>query len=111
MNKWKLDRVRIRKGYLVGTPLQQIVALCLPEQGAIELQQDQPRKEHQWHEHQVDETLVLISGSFEFQWCDGKAVCHPGDLIELPCGVPHRSRALENGATYIIALHRINLVT
>lgn len=81
--------------------------LCLPEQGAIEVQKDRPWKEHDWHEHQTDETLIVISGSFEFEWREGKAVCSEGDLIELPSGVRHRSKALQAGASYIIAMRMI----
>lgn len=111
MNDNASDEIKVRKGILTGTSLDQIVTLCLPDQGSVEVQHDQPWKEHHWHKHQTDETLVLVSGSFEFEWSEGKVTCMPGDLIELPCGVLHRSKALRGGALYVIALHRVELTS
>ena len=34
-----------------------VIFSALPHQGAIEVQRDVPRKEHAWHDHQVDETI------------------------------------------------------
>lgn len=109
MNDPASEQVNVLKGCLAGKSLDQVVKLCLPTQGSIEVQHDQAHKEHHWHKHQTDETLVLISGSFEFEWCEGKVICGPGDLIELPRGVLHRSKAMKRGALYVIVPHRINL--
>lgn len=83
--------------------LHQLVEKLLPDQGCIEVQRDVPGKEHAWHTHETDETLVIIEGAVRFYWECGERICTPGTVISLPCGVRHGSVALEHGATYLIA--------
>ena len=37
---------------------------ALPDQGCIEIQRDVPGKEHAWHTHETDETIVVLDGSY-----------------------------------------------
>jgi hypothetical protein len=76
----------------------------LPAQGSIELQRDAPGKEHAWHTHPTDETLLILAGSLRFYWEGGERICRPGDAIRLPAGTRHGSVALADGAVYAIAL-------
>lgn len=90
-----------------------IISRILPEQGSIEVQHDQPGKEHAWHTHPTDETLVILEGSVRFYHEAGERICMPGDVIHLPAGIRHGSVALEDGAVYLIALqaHSFNEAT
>lgn len=89
--------------------LAPLVEKLLPDQGAIEVQRDVPGKEHAWHTHETDETLVIIDGSVRFYWDQGEKVCGKGTVISLPAGTPHGSVALDDGATYLIAFHAAKL--
>lgn len=86
-----------------------LIEKLLPDQGAIEVQRDVPGKEHAWHTHETDETLVIIDGSVRFYWDQGEKVCGKGTVISLPAGTPHGSIALDDGATYLIAFHAARL--
>ncbi len=86
-----------------------LIEKLLPDQGAIEVQRDVPGKEHAWHTHETDETLVIIDGSVRFYWDKGEKVCGQGTVISLPAGTPHGSIALDDGATYLIAFHAAKL--
>jgi len=109
----KLDQietdVRIFSMEIDTTDLSSLIGALLPDQGAIEVQRDVPGREHSWHTHDTDETLVIIDGSVRFYWDNGEKVCQKGTVISLPCGVPHGSVALEDGATYFIAFHAARL--
>ena len=87
----------------------EIIERCLPEQGAIEVQHDQPNKEHLWHCHGTHETIIIFEGQLLFIWEDGKQVCGAGHVIDLPKDHFHSSQALENGAKYIIAFGKVDL--
>lgn len=89
--------------------LAKLIESLLPDQGAIEVQRDVPGKEHSWHTHDTDETLVIIDGSVRFYWDRGEKVCGKGTVIALPAGMPHGSIALDAGATYLIAFHAAKL--
>ena len=89
--------------------LVSLIEKLLPDQGAIEVQRDVPGKEHPWHTHETDETLVIIDGSVRFYWDQGEKVCEKGTVISLPAGTLHGSVALDDGATYLIAFHSANL--
>ncbi len=89
--------------------LAPLIEKLLPDQGAIEVQRDVPGKEHAWHTHETDETLVIIDGSVRFYWDRGEKVCGKGTVISLPAGMPHGSLALDDGATYLIAFHAAKL--
>lgn len=91
------------------TELSPLIEQLLPDQGAIEVQRDVPGKEHAWHTHETDETLVIINGSVRFYWEGGEKVCGRGTVISLPAGTLHGSTALEDGATYLIAFHAARL--
>lgn len=91
------------------TNLTPLIKKLLPDQGCIEVQRDVPGKEHTWHRHDTDETLVIIEGSVRFFWDQGEKVCSKGTVISLPAGMLHGSVALENGATYLIAFHNASL--
>ena len=80
-----------------------LIEKLLPDQGSIEVQRDVPGKEHAWHDHSTDETLVIIDGSVRFYWEGGEKICGKGTVISLPAGTRHGSVALGDGATYLIA--------
>lgn len=86
-----------------------IIEALLPDQGCIEVQRDVPGKEHTWHQHDTDETLVILDGSVRFYWDGGEKVCRSGHVISLPSGVRHGSIALDEGATYLIAFQSVRL--
>ena len=89
--------------------LRPLIEQLLPDQGCIEVQRDVPGKEHRWHRHDTDETLVIIEGSVRFYWEGGERVCTQGSVISLPSGVRHGSVALDEGATYLIAFQNAKL--
>lgn len=89
--------------------LRPLIDRLLPDQGAIEVQRDVPGKEHAWHSHDTDETLVILDGSVRFYWDRGETICTRGTVISLPAGMVHGSVALEEGATYLIAFHNARL--
>lgn len=89
--------------------LRPLLNRLLPDQGAIEVQRDVPGKEHAWHRHTTDETLVILEGSVRFYWDAGEKICGPGTVISLPAGMLHGSVALDEGAVYLIAFHQVNL--
>ncbi|WP_349294962.1 cupin domain-containing protein (plasmid) [Thioclava sp. 'Guangxiensis'] len=86
-----------------------IVEALMPVQGCIEVQQDQPGKEHAWHVHDNDETLVVLEGHAKFYWEGGDQICGPGSVISLPAGVRHGSIAMEDGVRYLIAFQAVDL--
>lgn len=81
-----------------------IIARLLPHQGSIEVQHDQEGKEHAWHTHPTNETLVILEGKVRFYHEAGERICTPGDVIHLPAHVRHGSVALDGGAVYLIAM-------
>ncbi len=87
--------------------LRPLIEQLLPDQGAIEVQRDVPGKEHAWHTHDTDETLVILDGRVRFYWDQGEKICGPGTVISLPAGTLHGSVALEEGATYLIAFNAV----
>ncbi|MEM9027415.1 MAG: cupin domain-containing protein [Pseudomonadota bacterium] len=91
------------------TELPTLIDCLLPDQGAIEVQRDVEGKEHAWHSHKTDETLVILEGCVRFYWDQGEKICAPGTVISLPAGMMHGSVALEGGATYLIAFHQVGL--
>lgn len=101
--------IQVREAKVHLSDIPELINKSLPDQGCIEIQRDAPRKEHVWHTHDVDETIVVLDGSLRFYWQDGERLCLPGDVIALPAGTPHGSVALEKGATYLIAFHAVNL--
>jgi quercetin dioxygenase-like cupin family protein len=101
--------VKIRPSLVNPKNLADIINACLPEQGAIEFQHDQEGKEHSWHTHDTDETIVVIDGALQFYWENGKEICQAGDVIELPKGTKHGSIAINGDAKYIITFENINL--
>ena len=86
-----------------------LIQKLLPDQGCIEVQRDVPGKEHAWHQHDCDETLVILQGRVRFYWDNGEKSCGPGTVISLPAGTRHGSVALESGATYLIAFQAARL--
>lgn len=90
--------------------LKPLIHKLLPDQGAIEVQRDVPGKEHAWHSHPNDETLVILEGSVRFYWDKGEKICGPGSVIALPAGMMHGSVALDQGAVYLIAFHDAKMV-
>jgi len=95
----------------LSTDLDIVASVMLPLQGSIEVQRDKAGKEHKWHSHTTDETLVIIDGSVRFYHEGGERVCEKGDVINLPCGVKHGSIALEDGAIYLIAMEKVDVST
>lgn len=83
------------------------IADLLPPQGSIEIQNDGPRKLFTWHEHSVDEELLILEGEATLYWAapDGtyqERLCKPGSDISLPVGTVHGSLAGASGCVYII---------
>ena len=79
------------------------------------IQHDEEGKEHAWHTHDTDETIIVIKGKLHFYWDNGnqvggKQVCQAGDVIELPKDTQHGSIALNGDAIYIIVFERVNLL-
>ena len=109
MTSYSAPSVAIKNIELRSSSLMQIIERSLPEQGAIEVQHDQSYKEHPWHCHETDETIIILKGSLQFKWEDETQICNPGTVIELPKGQFHGSVAMENGATYVIAFHKIDV--
>ena len=90
-------------------PLNEILDRCLPGQGCIEIQRDAPGREHAWHQHETDETIVVLDGRLWF-FCEGwEVVCKRGDVILLPKGTRHGSRARDGAVTYLIAFHLVEI--
>jgi len=89
--------------------LRPLLKQLLPDQGSIEIHRDVAGKEHAWHRHGADETLVILDGYVRFYWDQGERLCGPGTMISLPAGTMHGTVALEGGATYAIAFHQVNL--
>ncbi len=87
--------------------MHSLIFQSLPDQGNVEVQRDVPGKEHFWHTHQKDETIVVLDGELRFYWDEGEKICSPGDVISLPAGTRHGSVAADGGATYLIAFHKI----
>ncbi|MGL4766510.1 MAG: cupin domain-containing protein [Formosimonas sp.] len=89
--------------------LNDIIYKSLPAQGCVEIQNDSAGKEHSWHQHQNDETILILKGGLNF-YADGfERNCYAGDIILLPAGTRHGSKALENGAVYMIAFQLLEL--
>lgn len=104
-----ISSIEVKHRDISSDNLMQVIEMCLPEQGAIEVQHDQPGKEHPWHSHDTDETIILLSGSLKFYWEGGEIICKSGDVINLPKGERHGSIAMDKGAKYIIAF-QINVI-
>ncbi len=95
--------VAIHRAKLNPSDIKQLVLNSLLGQGGVEIQRDVAGKEHSWHQHDTDETIVVLRGALRFFWGDGVAECGPGDAISLPAGTRHGSVALDDGAIYMIA--------
>ncbi|WP_238548013.1 cupin domain-containing protein [Meridianimarinicoccus roseus] len=110
MTRDQMDRdFRIFSTEVDTTNLRPLLMRLLPDQGAVEVQRDVAGKEHAWHRHNTDETLVILEGSVRFYWDQGEKICGPGTVISLPAGMMHGSVALDGGAVYLIAFHSVNL--
>lgn len=82
---------------------------CLPTQGCVELQKDTPFKEHTWHQHPNNETIVILDGGLQLYYGSIIKHCSVGDVIFLPKGVKHASKASEDGCIYLIAFDFLEL--
>jgi quercetin dioxygenase-like cupin family protein len=109
MNILSDKAVKIRKNAADVKNISNLINMCLPKQGAIEVQNDAYGKEHAWHQHDTNETIILLEGSLKFYWHENEVECKAGDVIELPKGVKHGSIALENGAKYIITFEKVSI--
>ncbi len=87
------------------TTLDQAVRELLPAIGSVKVRRDPAGFEHPTHEHETDETLLIVEGSIEFFAQDVRGICQPGDRLLLPQGMRHSSIAGDQGCVYIIALH------
>ena len=101
--------IRIAQNSVDASDVAGLIAKTLPDQGCIEVQRDVAGKEHVWHAHEVDETIVLLDGQLRFYWEEGERLCSAGDVISLPARMPHGSVALDRGATYLIAFHAVRI--
>lgn len=103
------NTVQIKNSAVNPDDLNAILDLSLPKQGCVEFQRDQAGKEHSWHQHDTDETLIIIEGEILFYWDEGDAVCKPGDVIQLPKGVRHGSKAAFGDVKYLITFETVEL--
>ena len=109
-NSDAIDRdFRIYSTMIDTSNLKPLIEKLLPDQGCIEVQRDVPFKEHSWHHHPTDETIVVLEGKLRFYWDAGEKIGGAGTVISIPCGMHHGSVAQEEGATYLIAFHQVNL--
>ncbi len=99
----------IAQGQVDPTDIAALIYRSLPVQGSIEVQRDVPGKEHVWHTHGTDETIVVLGGALRFYSEAGERLCLPGDVISLPAGTPHGSQALGDGAVYVIAFDAVTI--
>ena len=97
----------ITKNGVESSRLRELVYAALPMQGSVEIQKDAVWKEHTWHQHPTDETIVVLDGDLNFYAEGVEATCHPGDIISLPAGTRHGSRAGAAGAIYMIAFRTV----
>ncbi|OTA15304.1 cupin [Xenorhabdus beddingii] len=97
----KFDFIEINNPY-------KLLYSMLPNQGCLEFQRDSPFKEHKWHTHSNDETLLILEGEMEVYYEEGSKICSAGDIIYLPSMKKHGSKALSNGAVYAIATEFID---
>ena len=109
MNNLQNAAVCIKRSLVNPQNLIGIVNACLPAQGAIEFQQDQEGKEHAWHTHDTDETIIVVEGMLKFYWENGTEICQAGDVIELAKGTKHGSIAINGAAKYIITFEHVRL--
>ncbi len=99
----------ITQGKVDPADIAAIIMRSLPDQGSVEVQRDVPGKEHVWHTHATDETIMVLDGALRFYSGEGERLCLPGDVISLPAGTPHGSEALDKGAIYVIAFNNVAL--
>jgi len=85
-----------------------LIERCMPKQGCIEFQNDQSGKEHSWHQHDTDETIIMLRGQLLFYWDGGEVICKSGDVIELPKGVRHGSKAIFGDVQYLISFAKVD---
>ncbi|MCG6657542.1 cupin domain-containing protein [Halomonas campisalis] len=83
------------------------LAMLLPDQGCIELQQDKPCHTHDWHQHDINETLIIIKGRIIFSIGDDVITCGPGEYVMLPAGTRHKSTSSEFGCIYAICFQDV----
>lgn len=95
-----LHRSRVDPSNIAG-----LIRRTLPDQGKVTIQRDVSGKEHVWHRHESDETIVVLEGGLRFYWDEGECYCRRGDVISLPAGKIHGTVALNGGAVYLIAWH------
>jgi quercetin dioxygenase-like cupin family protein len=86
--------------------LEDTVARFLPRQGGVEVQRDEPGKVHDWHSHDVHETLVVLSGGMDLEFVADGEIAGTGaeahSRVELPRHTVHRSTARATGCVYVI---------
>ncbi len=93
--------------YLAPAEVSTELLELLPEQGSVELQNDQPGKVFAWHKHDRHEELFVLSGDVTLFWVDAEGSyheqeCGQGSYIKLPAGTVHGSTAGGEGAHYVI---------
>ena len=81
---------KLTNGSIKNINLSKLVSI-LPEQGCVELQQDRPKHIHNWHKHDVDETLIVIQGRITFGVESKEVTCGPGEYEVLPAGTACQS--------------------
>ncbi|WP_375617558.1 MULTISPECIES: cupin domain-containing protein [unclassified Bartonella] len=99
----KFSKIKLNKN------ICDIFKMTLPEQGSIEIQRDFPKKIHDWHIHQVDETLLIIEGELDFFYSEKHITCTPGDIIHLPADTRHKSIGADVGCIYAIATENLTI--
>jgi quercetin dioxygenase-like cupin family protein len=107
MNRFRVTEVHSKRVDV--SDIEGLIERLLPDQGCIEVQRDVSGREHAWHVHEVDETIVVIGGGLKFYWEGGEQICGPGDVVSLPAGTRHGSVAQERGATYLIAFQPVRI--
>lgn len=103
--------MKILKNVIDVSNLEEIIYKSLPLQGCIEIQNDEAGKEHAWHEHSNDETILILKGSLNFYAEGVEQKCYAGDVVHLPSGTKHGSIALDTGAVYMIAFQSLGFLS
>jgi mannose-6-phosphate isomerase-like protein (cupin superfamily) len=103
--------MKIIKNAIDVSDLDEFIYKALPSQGCVEIQNDAAGKEHTWHQHPNDETILILNGGLSFYADNIEQKCYAGDAVLLPMGTRHGSIALETGAVYMISFQFLEFLS
>lgn len=90
----------------------QLVHATLPAARSVQVRHDAPGALHHWHQIQAHQTLIVLEGGLEMKSPVHEIPdirCGPGDAVVLQAGTRRISRALGDGAVYLIASRTLEL--